>query len=366
MFYQSPMHPWITSDKPGACTICGMKLVPIFDASETISTEKTTMAVSDATRHLLGIATTPVTREPLYSQIRVSGILEDDDTFHRVVAAFYEGRIEKVYVQQVGERVVAGQPLAAVYSPDLLYVVREYQGAIQRGKNDPVAVNSRHRLIQFGLAPAQVDALGSATRDVYTVDVLAPTDGTVLVRNAWQGQYVKNGERLFETGNLAKMWFKAEIYERDIAGVQIGQKASVTSPVAPGKTFDGVVTFIDPTFDPVSRSTKVRIEVANPLSDQPGGLERQLPHRAFAEADIAVTTPAALSVPRSALLRDGRREIVFVEKSPGEFDSRVVRAGAIVGDRAIILNGLTEGENVVVAGNLLLDAEVQLKNGGEE
>jgi len=366
MFYQSPMHPWITSDKPGACTICGMKLVPVYDKSEAASLEKTTMSLSDASRQLLGVATEPVKREPLQGQIRVSGILEDDDTFHRVVAAFYEGRIEKVYVQQVGQRVVAGEPLAAVYSPELLYVVREYQAAIQRGKNDPVAVNSRHRLIQYGLAPAQVDAIGSAPRDVYTVDVLAPTDGTVLVRNAWQGQYVKNGERLFETGNLAKMWFKAEVYERDIAGIQIGQKATVTSPVAPGRTFEGVVTFIDPTFDAISRSAKVRIEVANPLSDQPGGLERQLPHRAFAEAVIDVTTPAALSVPRSALLRDGRREIVFVENAPSEFDSRPVKAGAIIGDRAVIVDGLTEGENVVISGNLLLDAEVQLKNGGVE
>ena len=174
-FYQSPMHPWITSDKPGNCTICGMKLVPVYE-DKPAGTSEAALEVSARTARVLGLDTAPVLLEPLHKAVRVSGILEDDDTLHRVVAAFYDGRIDQVLVQQVGQKVRAGQPLASIYSPDLLYVVREFQNASARGKADPVAVNARHRLIQFGLSPTQVDGLVSMPKDRYAIDILAPTE----------------------------------------------------------------------------------------------------------------------------------------------------------------------------------------------
>lgn len=363
--YQSPMHPWITSDKPGNCTICGMKLVPVYDDKP--QTDASLLNISPGTARVIGLETATATVEPLEKSIRFSGVLEDDDTLHRVVAAFYDGRIEQVYVQQVGEKVKAGQPLASIYSPDLLYVVREYQNAVsQGGSNDPVARNARHRLIQYGLEPAQVDALATAPKDRYALDILAPMDGTILVRNAYQGQYVKNGERLFEMGNLARLWFKAEVYEKDLAFIRIGQKAMITSPAAPGRTFEGEVTFLDPNFDPSSRSTKIRIEVNNPLTDKPGSYERVLPHRAYGEAEMQAGTQPVLSIPRTALIRDGIREVVYIQKNPGEFEMRAVRAGRSGDNRVEILSGLVAGDIVATRGNLMLDAEAQLRSGGQE
>ena len=361
--YQSPMHPWITSDKPGNCTICGMQLVPVYDDMPHAD-ESNLLEISPGTARVIGLKTAKATVGPLEKTIRLSGILEDDDTLHRVVAAFYDGRIEQVYVQQVGEKVKAGQPLASIYSPELLYVVREYQNAAARGKSDPIAINSRHRLIQYGLSPAQVDALATASRDRYALDLLAPMDGTILVRNAYQGQYVKNGERLFEMGNLARLWFKAEVYERDLPVIRTGLKAVITSPAAPGKTFEGVVTFLDPNFDAGSRSTKIRIEVDNPLSDRPGAYERVLPHRAYAEAAIQAVSEPVLSIPRPALVRDGRREVVYVQTAPGEFEMRAVKAGRSGDERVEIVSGLSSGDIVVASGNLMLDAEAQLRSGG--
>ncbi len=360
-FYQSPMHPWITSDKPGNCTICGMQLVPVYDDKP--ASNASALEVSAQTARVLGLATAPVLMEPLHKAVRVSGILEDDDTLHRVVAAFYDGRIEQVYVQQVGQKVQAGQPLASIYSPDLLYVVREFQNASARAKNDPVAVNSRHRLIQYGLSPAQVDGLVNMPKDRYSIDILAPSDGTILVRNAYQGQYVKNGERLFEMGNLARLWFEAEIYERDLPFVRIGEKAVISTPAVPGRTFEGEVTFLDPNFDPQSRSTKIRIEVDNPLSVAPGGYERLLPRRAYAEALVETKTPPVLTVPRSALIRDGRREVVYLQTAPGQYEMKSVQSGRTGEDRAEIVSGLKEGDMVASSGNLMLDAESQLRLG---
>lgn len=360
-FYQSPMHPWITSDKPGNCTICGMALTPVYEGENSPALNKNLVTLHQNTLDVLNVATVPVRRLPLTRTLRFSGILEDDENRHRVIAAFYDGRIETVQVLQVGQYVERGQPLASIYSPELLYVVREFQNAL-RGKNDAVARNSAQRLIQYGLTSEQLTALSKQPETVYTVDLLAPISGTILTKKAYKGQYIKTGEPLFEMGDLSRLWFRAEVYERDLPDIRLGQKAILRSPSAPGREFEGEVTFVDPNFDAQTRSTKVRIEVDNPPADGKSGLQRVLPHRAYAEASILADLGEALVVPRSAILRDGRRAVAYVETAPGHYEQRPVKTGR-VGDEGIeILDGLTEGEKVVSQGNLLIDAEAQLRH----
>ena len=359
--YQSPMHPWITSEKPGNCTICGMALVPVYEGESGIEVDPGIVALNPRSVDVLAVTAVPVRRLDLSKSLRFSGILEDDENIHRIIAAFYDGRIDQIYVEHVGQQVEKGQPLAAIYSPELLYVVREYQNAMRSG--DPaVARNSAQRLVQYGLSAEQVAVLAKQPDNVYTIDLLAPISGTVLVKKAFKGQYIKTGEPLFEMGNLSRLWFHAEVYERDLPDIRIGQKATLTTPTVPGRTFEGIVTFIDPNFDARTRSTKVRIEVDNPPADgEQHGLQRVLPHRAYAEAEIAANFGEALVIPRSAVLRDGRRSVVYVEKSPGAYEQRSVKTGR-VGDEGIeILNGLNEGERVVAQGNLMIDAEAQLR-----
>jgi len=362
-FYQSPMHPWITSDKPGNCTICGMALTPVYEGDKPLDTAAGQILLHGDSANVLGVTTVPVRKLALARSLRFSGILEDDENIHRVIAAFYDGRIEQVNVLHVGQYVEKGQPLAAIYSPELLYVVREFQNAM-RGRNDSVARNSAQRLIQYGLTTEQVATLAKQPETVYTIDLLAPISGTVLTKKAYKGQYIKTGEPLFEMGDLARLWFHAEVYERDLAGIRIGQKAILRTPSVPGREFPGVVTFIDPNFDAQTRSTKVRIEVDNPPADGDGhGLRRILPHRAYAEATILADLGEAVVVPRSAVLRDGLREVVYVENGASQYEQRAVKTGRI-GDEGIeILDGLKEGERVVTQGNLMIDAEVQLRSG---
>jgi Cu(I)/Ag(I) efflux system membrane fusion protein len=361
--YQSPMHPWITSDKPGNCTICGMALTPVYEGDQPLESRDGLIALHGDSVNVLGVTTVPARRVELTRALRFSGILEDDENIHRVIAAFYDGRIEQVNVLHVGQYVEKGQPLAAIYSPDLLYVVREFQNAM-RGKNDAIARNSAQRLIQYGLTPEQVAAIAKQSDNVYTVDLLAPISGTVLTKKAYKGQYIKTGEPLFEMGDLARLWFHAEVYERDLADIRLGQKAVLRTPTVPGREFEGVVTFIDPNFDAQTRSTKVRIEVDNPPAEGDGrGLRRTLPHRAYAEASILARVGEALVVPRSAVLRDGRREVVYVDSGAGQYEQRSVKTGR-VGDEGIeILDGLQDGDKVVTQGNLMIDAEAQLRSG---
>ena len=364
-YYQSPMHPWVTSDKPGNCTICGMALVPVYEGEPGTADSKDVLPLGQRTIATLGIATTPVEAATISRELRLSGTLEDDENLHRIVAAFYDGRIEKVYVDHVGQVVRAGEPLAAIYSPDLLYVVREYQNAVKGGDKN-IALNSARRLLQYGLSSAQVEALAKTSENVYTIDLLAPSDGVVVLRNAYKGQYIKTGEPLFETGNLARLWFHAEVYERDLPDIRLGQKAKVFSPAAPGREFEGEVTFIDPNFDPATRTTKVRIEVDNPLSGDPSALQRVLPHRAYAEAFLKVESTADMVLPRSAVLRDGRREVVYLERDKGKYEQRHVRTGRVGDNQIQVLEGLSVGDRVVTAGNLFIDAETQLRGGPVE
>ena len=363
-FYQSPMHPWITSDKPGNCTICGMALAPVYEGDKPLEAKEGMITLHGDSLHVHGVTTVPARKLSLTRALRFSGILEDDENIHRVIAAFYDGRIEQVNVRHVGQFVEKGQPLASIYSPELLYVVREFQIAM-RGKNDSVARNSAQRLIQYGLTTEQVAALAKQPDTVYTIDLLAPITGTILTKKAYKGQYIKTGEPLFEMGDLARLWFHAEVYERDLPDVRLGQKAILRSPSVPGRDFEGVVTFIDPNFDAQTRSTKVRVEVDNPPAGQDEhGLRRLLPHRAYAEAAIMADLGEALVVPRSAVLRDGRRSVVYVESASGQYEQHSVRTGR-VGDEGIeILEGIQEGDKVVTQGNLMIDAEAQLRHGG--
>lgn len=362
-FYQSPMHPWITSSQPGNCTICGMALVPVYEGEMGSDPGSGTVSLSEASANVLDMATVPVRRLDLKKTLRFSGILEDDENLHRVIAAYYDGRIDQIQVNHVGQFVEKGQPLASIYSPELLYVVREFQNAL-RGGNDAIARNAAQRLVQYGLSSEQVAGLAKQPDTVYTIDLLAPISGTVLTRKAVKGQYIKTGEMLFEMGDLSRLWFHAEVYERDLPDLKMGQKAILRSPTVPDREFEGVVTFIDPNFDDRTRSTKVRIEVENPESaPDSGGLRRLLPHRAYAEADLTADLGSALVVPRSAVLRDGRRSVAYVEKTAGRYEQRSVKTGR-VGDEGIeILEGLAEGERVVTQGNLMIDAEAQLRHG---
>ncbi len=363
-FYQSPMHPWITSDKPGNCTICGMQLVPVYEGEAGKAAPEGVISLSHNSVNVLNVATAPVRKIELTKTLRFSGILEDDENLHRVIAAYYDGRIDQVFVNHVGEYVEKGRPLASIYSPELLYIVREYQNAM-RGRNDAVARNSAQRLVQYGLSPEQVAGLARQSGEVFTIDLLAPLSGTVLTKKAFKGQYIKNGEMLFEMGELARLWFHAEVYERDLADIRLGQKAVLRSPTVPGRDFAGVVTFIDPNFDPNTRSTKVRIEVDNPAApDDSKGLRRLLPHRAYAEAEILADLGTTLVVPRAAVLQDGRRSVVYVENAAGQYEQRTVKTGR-VGDEGIEVLDLKEGDRVVTQGNLMIDAEAQLRGGAQ-
>lgn len=363
-FYQSPMHPWIKSDKPGNCTICGMSLVPVYEGQVGAETSNgADLLLPESTIRVVGVTTEAVKSGTLTKTLRLAGVIDDDAGKHRVVSAHFDGRVEKPFIEQVGEEVRKGQPLAEVYSPELLYVVREYQRA-RGGKDRGIYEVAARRLIQFGLTPDQLEGIAIQSPDHYGINLLSPMTGVVIKRYVSQGQYVKTGDPLFELGDFSKMWFHATVYESDLPFVHLGQKAVVTTPASPGEKYEGVVTLIDPNFNPETRSTTVRIELPNPLIRNQRGERRALPHQAYAEAIITADAGEGLIVPRSAVLDTGSRVVAYVDKGGGGYERRNVRVSATGDKDVLIAEGLIEGERVVTTGGLLMDGESQMKDSG--
>jgi Cu(I)/Ag(I) efflux system membrane fusion protein len=360
--YQCPMHPWIKSDKPGSCTICGMKLV-LAGAAQAAAPGTVTFMPSMITT--IGLESSRVTRQPLSRTLRVNGRIDDDDTRHRIISARVPGRIERLDITYLGQKVEAGAPLATIYSPEILSAQRVYLERLRAGEGAfPVAERAaaRERLLELGLTEADVIALEKSQKASAVVPIRAPVGGTVVSKSVYEGQYVQTSDRLFEIADFSSMWFVFEIYEQDIPWVRTGQTVEITTRAVPGEIITGPVAFIDPNFDETTRTTRARVVINNPHPASLTGQDHFLPHRVPAQGRVLLESPAVLAAPRSAILDAGRGPVAYVEVAAGQYEARKIRVGRR-GDALVeILDGLQEGENVVTTGALLVDAQAQLQH----
>jgi len=376
LYYQSAMHPWIKSDKPGKCTICGMELAPVYEGERGFDVAEGLVSLSSNSINVVHVQTAEVRRRPLQRALRVAGVIEENDSRHRILAAYVDGRIDGLHVNYIGAEVEQGQPLATLYSPTLLNVVREYVALYRQHNFSPSLevqqVNERlvaagaQRLRQLGLTPKQIETLPQRREQDIHMELIAPMSGTVVARNVYEGQYVKEGDKLFEMADFSTMWFQFDAYERDLAWIKTGDKVEVTTPAVPGKVYSGSVTFIDPNIREMTRTARLRVEIANPIIDESGRKRRELFHKLYADGVVKVDFPETLAVPRSAVLSPGQQPVVYVDKDEGTYEQRRVKLGRAGDDFWEILEGLSEGERVVTTGNLLIDAQAQLNQTSDQ
>jgi len=355
--YQCPMHPWIRSANAGdKCTICGMALVAATAAAESGPIDPNLVTLAPASAAVTGVKTAPVSRGPLVRTLRVTGVIDDDETRHRFVSAYAAGRIEKLLVNYVGSEVKQGEPLAVVYSPDLLIARQEFHSLARSGAASPgLVAAAREKLRQLGLLDTQIDALAAADTVARDTEILSPLTGTVVARNseaAYEGGYVESGTRLFEIGDFTTMWFVFDAYEADLAWIRPGQHVDITIPSLPGRVVTAPVAFIDPNLNEMTRTARVRVELPNP--------NRELLHRQTASATVKFESPETLLVPRTAVLQHAGKPVVYVEKAKGSYAAREIRLGRIGDAFAEVQSGLDEGDRVVTEGGLILDGQAQL------
>lgn len=358
-YYTCPMHPWIRSDKPGVCPICHMTLVKVSaNHTHNDSTEsRESVALSARERILANVSTAIVERKTLVKEISAAGKIDLAEPSTQQITARFGGRIERLFVSFVGQKVQSGEPVAEIYSPDAVAAQREFLVTM----NSPTAISgksvlfkqTRLKLKLWGFTDQQLDQLAVDQTPATTVTIHSPISGTILKKNVDLQQYVSTGESLFDVSDLRSVWLQLEIYETDIAAVRIGQAVEASIDATPSHTVRGTVSFISPTLDPATRTARVRAI----LNNSSGNLKPEM----YAHASILVPLPKSLVVPTSAVLSNGKTDIVWVEREPGHFEPRQVLLGERTVEFYQVLRGLHEGETVAARGAYLIDSESQLR-----
>ncbi len=359
--YQCPMHPWIKSDKPGdKCTICGMDLVAAPAGDANTAADPNLVTLTPAAASVTGVQTDAVRRGPLERTLRVTGIIDDDDTRHRILTTRVPGRVEKLFVNYLGAEVRAGEPLATIFSPAVLTAERVYAERVKAGTTAFTASEraaAREQLLDLDLTEDDIAGLERTMEPSGTVTLRAPLSGTVVARWVYEGQQLNKDQaeketRLFEIADFSSMWFVFDAYEPDLAWLRPGQSVEISAASLGGRTLTAPIAFIDPTLSEMTRTAKVRVVLTNH--------DHTLRHKQTGYATVRLEIPGVLLAPRSAVLQHGAEPIVFLEQKDRAYLARRVTLGRVGDDTVEILSGLHEGDLVVTEGGLLLDGQAQL------
>ena len=370
LYYRNAMGLADTSPTPKKDPM-GMDYVPVYEgedeptaAGEAASPNQ--VRISTEKIQKLGVRTEAASMRLLGKTVRAAGRVEPDERRVYAVTAKFEGYVERLHVNATGQPVAKGQPLFEAYSPELVSAQREYAIAVQgmqamkdasaeaQGGMKQLAESSLTRLRNWDLSPAQVTALMKTGQAQRSITFPSPVSGVVTEKKALQGMRFMPGEVLYQVTDLSSVWVIADLAEQDIGLVKAGARARVTTTAYPNEVFEGRITYVYPTMRAETRTIPVRVELANP--------GRKLKPAMYAQVELAVGGKVpVLSVPDSAVIDTGTRRLVLVQIGPGRFESREVELGARGENLVEIVKGVSDGEQVVVAANFLIDAESNLK-----
>jgi len=353
------MHPQIRMPQPGKCPICGMELIPLGQRS-TSSVDPASIHLSKEAAQLANVLTSVVTKKAPLKEVRLYGKVQADERLFQSQVAHVPGRIERLAINFTGEQVIKGQVLAEIYSPELITAQQELLETVKTKQLQPELYEaSREKLRQWKLTDEQISKIENSGVIQNNFDVLSNTSGTVTARRVNTGDHVSQGTVLFDIADLSKVWIMFDAYESDLEFLHKGEKLSFTLQALPGVDFTGHIIFIDPVIDPLTRVAKVRVETGN----QSGKLKPEM----FATGNVSSTLPEYRNnvvIPKSAVLWTGKRSVVYV-KQPGSeepvFKIREVELGPMLGESYVIINGLSEGEEIVTSGTFSVDAAAQLE-----
>jgi membrane fusion protein, copper/silver efflux system len=357
-YYTCPMHPQVHQDKPGVCPICGMDLVKASNSTETEMTDTDQIVpLNDRDQLLANVATMKVAYEEIEHSVRAYGNLAIADPAKAVISARSGGRIEKLYVDAVGVRVMAGDPLFDFYSPDIVQASNEYIHTVKTNVGGQTTIDlMKSKLGLLGLTEKQISALESSGIAPLVMTYHSPASGTIIDKRIVKGSYVSEGTTLYEIADMHTLWNIADVYETDAAHVAVGEPATLTTAAYPDKSFKARVALIYPVVDPQARTVKVRLAV-----DNASGLLRP---NMYTETVFKRTMGRSITVPVNAVLITGKRNLVYVRTDhENHFQVREVGLGSRFDGKYEITYGLRLGDDVVAEGGYLIDSESQLKSG---
>jgi RND family efflux transporter MFP subunit len=400
------MHPSVHSKDPGKCPICSMDLVPVMKGSATPAGSSKNAPHHDHTAMLagkptggggemqgmpgmrgmkggaeskapqtsefvvpierqqqIGVTYAKVERKPLAHTIRSVGLIVPDRSRNWQFVSRVDGYVQKLNVTSPGQVVEKDAPLLSIYSPDLLTSEREFvellrmrdEAKTKDARETPQRLieSAKRRLQLWNVTEQQIADLERTRKASDTLTLLSPFRGVVQSVPVEQGKSVKVGDMLVEVADLSLVWMWAEFYENELSMLQVGQKLAITAKSYPGQNFDGTIALIDPFINETKRTAKVRIDIPN--------ADFKLRPGMYVNAELAMDMGEALTVPVSAIMPTGERNVVFIDKGGGKLEPRIVQLGAKYGDIYEVQSGLQEGERVVSSANFLIDAESKVQ-----
>jgi Cu(I)/Ag(I) efflux system membrane fusion protein/cobalt-zinc-cadmium efflux system membrane fusion protein len=314
----------------------------------------------------IGVRTGAVEYKTLHDTLQTTGDVEVDETLVAPVQVRYSGWIQQVFVDATFKTVTKGQKLATIYSPEIAASEQEYLSArensallspssvpgVASGAASLVGA-AAERLRQWKIPDrdiASLEAGGSAPKEI---EIDSPASGVVTERNAYPSVFVQPGTKLYTIADLSTVWVYAQVFQSDLDRIAVGDSASITTDALPGRTLRGRVSFIQPQVDDMTRTSKVRLEIANP--------ELILSLGMFVNVRVDAPLGRQLTIPASGVFQSGTRQIAFVDRGGGYFEPREIETGAQAGDDLIVQGGLKAGEHIVTSANFLIDSESQIQ-----
>ncbi len=390
--YWCPMHPQIKRKNANdVCPICNMALVLLEGGGSDSVPGQLTLTTQQVQQ--AGVVSESVLRRKLYRETDATGHIDYDERLLTMITSWVRGksRIEKLHVNYKGIHVHKGDMLAELYSPDLIVAQEEYLIAMQTRSSvggfdlrKSLMDGARQKLLNQGMTPDQITQLAKSQKVSHTIPVYAPASGTVHMRHVQEGQYVMEGDKLFELVDLSRLWVFADIFEDEVSQVSLGTKVQITATSLPDESFEGTVSFVDHMVMRGTRTVPIRIIVDNSHHKLKAGM--------FVRVQFRRDWPAVLAVPENAVMWTGQRAVAIVRQSEGTFQPRELRLGGrwLMEGRELrvesreeksgsglstldsglakrrryheVLAGLSPGEQVVTAGAFLINAEAQFQN----
>jgi membrane fusion protein, copper/silver efflux system len=358
LLYRNPMGLPDTSSVPKKDSM-GMDYIAVYEGDE--QSDGKTIKVSLDRVQRSGVRTELAEARVLVRALRAVGTVAIDERRATIVTMRSDGYIEDLFVNTTGQVVRAGEPLFRVYSPDIQLALSDFlvtkswaRGASESGAGRPID-GAMQRLRNLGLSESRIREIRDSGSNPRTIDWLAPAGGTVIAKRIINGQRVVAGDELYRIVDLSNIWVIADVAEGDLADIKPGARATVTFRAYRSQPVDGVVTFIYPEVRPETRTVRVRIEVSNPDALLKPDMYADVVFHVEAEK-TPVTT-----VPTSAIIDTGARQIVLVAKGEGRFEPRSVKLGRRGDGHVEIVEGLRQGEEIVTTATFLIDAESNLQ-----
>lgn len=366
-YWVAPMDPTYIRDEPGKSPM-GMDLVPVYEEVGGEKLPASTIRIDPVTMQNMGVRTDLVRRMKIAKSIRALGTVAYDETKVHAINLKFDGWVEKLHVNFVGESVKKGQPLLEIYSPELVTAQEEYLLAVRQmnslggspypsiGKNAKnLLAAARQRLLYWDLEPSQINQLARTGKVVKALTVFSPVDGVVTKKKVLAGQFIKAGMNQYEIADLSAVWVDVEIYEYELPYIHKGMAAQMDLSYLPGKKFQGEVLFVYPYLNPKTRTARLRLAFDN----TDGLLKPEMYGNVFLES---VIDPNGLVIPQEAVIDSGVRKVVFISRGEGKFEPRDVQLGIEAADSTFqVLAGLKEGDNIVVSAQFMFDSESRLR-----